>query len=175
MAERCFQQAIAFQASCAAVEACFQDLELMHRWLNPLLRCRPEGDWNLDRGSRNRFQIQIPLIYPSLECVVCDRAEGLIVWQFEGFFQGTDTWRWWQEGEHTQLDNCFRFRIAKPWVAWGFDRVAAGVTQRDMQAQLQRLKAIAETLPVASTVTDNLPSPSPEAAASPSTPADRPL
>lgn len=146
MAERCFQQAIAIQASCAAVEACFQDLNLMHRWLNPLLRCRPIGEWSLDRGSRNQFQIQIPLLSPCLDCVVCDRDEGLIVWQFEGFFQGTDTWRWWREADHTQLDNCFRFQIAKPWVAWGFDRVASGMTQRDMRAQLQRLKAIAEAL-----------------------------
>lgn len=146
MAERCFQQSIAIQADSAAVESCFSDLSRMHGWLNPLLRCHPVGDWSIELGSRTQFEIKVPLFLPHLDCFVCDRGPGLIVWQFEGYFHGTDTWRWQQIGETTQLDNAFCFTIPNPFIAWGFDWVAAKLTQKDMQTQLVRLKAIAESI-----------------------------
>ncbi|XPM58424.2 MAG: SRPBCC family protein [Leptolyngbya sp. IPPAS B-1204] len=39
-----FEQSIHIKASATAVEQCFTDLALMHRWLNPVLRCEPIGD-----------------------------------------------------------------------------------------------------------------------------------
>jgi len=40
------------------VERCITDLELMRRWLNPVLVCEPIGDWKTDIGGRSRFLIQ---------------------------------------------------------------------------------------------------------------------
>ena len=143
-----FEQSIEIAASVAAVERCLTDLHLMHRWLNPALRCEPVGEWSTDVGSRSRFIIQIPfvksIIKPTLECVTIARAPGLIVWGFEGFFQGSDRWECQPAPQGTRLVNRFEFTIPNPIVNWGFQTFAAPWTQSDMKTQLQRLKQVAE-------------------------------
>ena len=139
-----FEQAIEINASAAAVERCLTDLELMHRWLNPVLRCEPVGEWSTDVGSESRFAIQIPLLQPTLKSVVVEREPGLIVWGFEGFFQGRDRWECQPIPAGTNLLNRFEFEIANPLIRWGFNTFASSWTQQDMQAQLRRLKRVAE-------------------------------
>jgi hypothetical protein len=144
---RVFEQSIQIQASAIVVERCLTDLTLMHRWLNPALRCEPVGsEWSTDLGSQSRFVIQVPLIQPTLKSVVIEREPGLIVWGFNGFFQGRDRWECNPELEKTRLVNRFEFNIPNPVVRFGFDTFAATWTQKDMQAQLKRLKQVAEAV-----------------------------
>lgn len=154
-----FEQRIQIRANVQQVEACVTDLTLMHQWLNPLLRCDPVGDWTALVDSRCRFVIQLPglapSVAPSLNCVVVERSPQHIVWQFTGFFTGCDRWEWHPmpsgddmngtNGE-TTLVNQFSCEIPNPVVKLGFDLFAKALTARDMQAQLVRLKGIAEGL-----------------------------
>lgn len=140
-----FQQSIYIQAPVAVVEQTIIDPMLMHRWLNPLLRCQPVGEWCTALGGQFRFSLRIPILEPTLQATVIERQPGLIVWRFEGFFSGCDRWQCHPEGEGTRLLNCFEFSIPNPLVAFGFHTFAAGLTQQDMQRQLRRLKAVAET------------------------------
>lgn len=139
-----FEQGIEINASATVVERCFTDLELMHLWLNPALRCEPIGQWSTAIGGRSRFTIQIPLLKPSLRSVVVERSPGLVVWQFKGFFQGQDRWECRPLEEGTYLLNRFEFTVPNPIVQWGFQMFAARWTSADMQAQLRRLKQVAE-------------------------------
>lgn len=139
-----FEQSIQIQASATAVEQCLTDLELMHRWLNPALRCEPLGDWETDVGGESRFVIQVPLLEPTLRSKVVEREPGLIVWQFSGFFFGRDRWECRPNEQGTLLLNRFEFQIPNPLVRFGFQTFAAKWTQQDMQAQLRRLKRVAE-------------------------------
>lgn len=139
-----FEQSVKINASATVVERCIVDRALMHRWLNPALRCEPIGDWSSDIGSQSRFVIQVPVLQPSLKSVVVERSPGLIVWQFEGFFRGRDRWECNPEKQGTQLLNRFEFEIPNPIVRIGFNTFAAKWTQDDMQAQLRRLKRVAE-------------------------------
>ncbi|MDX2098737.1 MAG: SRPBCC family protein [Leptolyngbyaceae cyanobacterium bins.59] len=139
-----FEQSIQINATATVVERCITDRTLMHRWLNPALRCDPIGDWKTDLGSRSRFVIQIPLLEPALESVVVEREPGLVVWAFDGFFQGRDRWECQPEAQGTRLLNRFEFEIPNPLVRYGFNTFAATWTQEDMQAQLRRLKRVAE-------------------------------
>ncbi|MEY3296893.1 MAG: hypothetical protein RLZZ597_153 [Cyanobacteriota bacterium] len=141
---RVFQQSVTIQADLTAVDRCFTDLEHMHRWLNPALRCEPIDPWDTQLGRRCRFILRIPLWQPSLQCTVIVRQPGLIVWAFEGFFRGQDRWQYDHTPDGTLLLNRFEFEIPNPVVAWGFYTLAAPWTQHDMQAQLQRLKHLAE-------------------------------
>lgn len=144
---RVFEQAIQIQASAISVERCLTDLTLMHRWLNPALRCEPVGgEWSTELGSQSRFVIQMPLLQPTLKSVVIEREPGLIVWGFNGFFQGRDRWECNPELEKTRLVNRFEFNIPNPVIRFGFDTFAATWTQQDMQAQLRRLKHVAEAV-----------------------------
>lgn len=141
-----FQQSIQIKASATVVEQCITDLLLMHRWLNPLLKCEPIGEWNTTVGSRSRFIIQIPVLKPTLNTVVSEREPGLVVWQFEGFFQGRDRWECQPTTEGTELLNRFEFDIPNPIISWGFNNFAATFTKNDMKAQLRRLKRVAEEI-----------------------------
>ncbi|NJR52297.1 MAG: SRPBCC family protein [Leptolyngbyaceae cyanobacterium CSU_1_3] len=146
MPPQVFEQSIQISASAIAVERCITEQTLMHRWLNPALRCEPIGDWSTELGSRSRFVIQIPLLQPSLKSVVVEREPGLIVWEFQGFFKGRDRWECQPAVRGTLLVNRFEFEIPNPIVQFGFDRFAAKWTQDDMQAQLRRLKRVAEEI-----------------------------
>lgn len=141
-----FEQSVQIQASATNVERCITDLALMHRWLNPALRCEPIGDWSTALGGQSRFIIQVPLLQPTLYSTVVEREPGLIVWEFKGFFRGRDRWECNPELEGTRLVNRFEFEIPNPIVKLGFDKFAATWTRQDMQAQLRRLKRVAEEL-----------------------------
>ncbi|WP_448561613.1 SRPBCC family protein [Trichothermofontia sp.] len=141
-----FEQSIWIAADRATVEQCLTDLALMHRWLNPWLRCEPVGVWSTELGSESRFMIQIPLWKPTLSNRVVEREPGLIVWQFEGFFRGCDRWVCQPERRGTRLLNRFEFVIPNAIVAVGFQLLASRLTQADMRAQLQRLRQVAESL-----------------------------
>lgn len=141
-----FEQSIQINASATVVERCFTEQILMHRWLNPALRCEPIGEWSTEVGSRSRFVIQIPLLQPTLNSVVVEREPGLVVWEFQGFFQGSDRWECQPNEQGTLLLNRFVFDVPNPLVSWGFNTFAASWTQSDMKAQLRRLKAVAEEI-----------------------------
>lgn len=147
---RKFEQTIFIRASATTVDHCITDQQLMHRWLNPALRCEPIGPWGTAVGDRSRFVIQVPLWQPTLESTVVERQPGLIVWGFDGFFKGRDRWECQPEAGGTQLLNRFEFTIPNSIVQWGFDWFAAAWTQQDMAAQLRRLKQVAEDLAVQS-------------------------
>ena len=139
------EQSIQINATATVVERCISDLALMHRWLNPVLRCEPVGEaWSTDVGSKSRFIIQIPLLKPTLNSVVVERQPGLVVWEFQGFFQGRDRWECQPTEKGTLLLNRFEYDIPNPLVSWGFNTFAASWTKEDMQAQLRRLKRVAE-------------------------------
>ncbi len=139
-----FEQSIQINASATVVERCITDLSLMHRWLNPALRCEPVGEWSTDVGSCSRFVVQIPLLQPTLKNIVVEREPGLVVWEFQGFFQGRDRWECEPAQQGTRLLNRFEFEIPNPLISWGFNTFAASWTQSDMKAQLRRLKRVAE-------------------------------
>jgi hypothetical protein len=141
-----FEQSIEINATSTVVERCFTELELMHRWLNPTLRCEPIGEWNTDLGGRSLFIVKIPIWKPTLESIVVERKPGLVVWQFTGFFEGRDRWECRENSTGTILINRFKFEIPNPLVSWGFQTFAATWTQKDMQEQLRRLKKVAEEI-----------------------------
>jgi len=147
-----FEQSIQIQASATVVERCITERDLMHRWLNPMLRCEPvgttedEGIWDTSIGARGRFIIQIPLWQLTLETVVVSRSPGKVVWGFSGFFRGQDLWECQPAEVGTHLLNQFSFEIPNPLIRFGFNTFASRWTQGDMQAQLQRLKLVAESL-----------------------------
>lgn len=141
-----FEQSIDINATSAVVEQCITDRVLMHRWLNPALCCEPVGDWSTEVGSKSKFIIQIPVIKPTLISTVVEREPGLIVWGFEGYFRGCDRWECQPTDNGTHLVNRFEFEIPNPIITWGFKTFAEKFTKQDMEAQLRRLKHVAQSI-----------------------------
>jgi Polyketide cyclase / dehydrase and lipid transport len=145
---QCFEQSIAIRTHSTTVERCFTDLTLMNSWLNPILRCEalPNTAWSTKLGAKSQFAIQIPILKPVLISTIVERAPGLIVWEFSGFFRGRDRWEVQPQDIGSLLLNRFEFTIPNPIIAFGFNTFAATWTKADMTAQLQRLKQVAERL-----------------------------
>lgn len=141
-----FKQSIQIRSSATIVEQCITERDLMHQWLNPVLKCESVGDWNTAVGSRFRFIVQVPVLHPALDCIVVEREPGLIVWGFDGFFKGCDRWDCQPQASGTVLVNQFEFEIPNPLIRFGFNQFAAPWTKTDMEAQLRRLKQVAERL-----------------------------
>jgi hypothetical protein len=141
-----FKHGIKIDANCGEVEKCLIDRDLMHQWLNPLLKCEPIGEWGMELGAKSRFLIDLKLWQPSLTSTVIERSPNLVVWSFEGFFVGHDRWEWLEQDQQTLLTNAFTFTIPNPLVKFGFNLFAAPLTRRDMQQQLMRFKQVAEKL-----------------------------
>ncbi|HEY9827082.1 MAG TPA: SRPBCC family protein [Stenomitos sp.] len=143
---RVFEQSIDIQADLQRVDQTITERDLMHRWLNPALRCEAIGAWSTAIGAECLFVIQIPFWKPTLRSRVIERRLGLVVWEFDGFFQGCDRWECQPEADRIRLTNRFEFTIPSPIIATGFNIFAAHWTRRDMQSQLIRLKAVAESV-----------------------------
>lgn len=141
-----FEQSIQIPAPPERVDRCVTEPDLMRQWLNPMLKCESIGSWSVAEGSRFRFIVQIPWLKPTLDCVVTERRQGLVVWSFTGFFTGSDRWECRSEGKGTLLVNRFTFQIPNPLISLGFNLTAAALTRQDMQKQLQRLRKVATTL-----------------------------
>lgn len=145
-----YEQSIFIRTTATLVERCFTEQQLMNQWLNPALACEPVGEWKTAVGSEFDFKLKVPLLAPTLRSTVVERAPGLIVWGFDGFFRGCDRWECQPETQGnisgTTLLNRFEFEIPNPLISLGFQRFAAGWTKKDMEAQLQRLKQVAERL-----------------------------
>lgn len=136
---------IQINAKLETVDHTITDRQRMYQWLNPALRCDPVGEWSTAVGAKSRFIIQVPLFNPVLESTVIERRLGLVVWAFDGFFKGTDRWECIPAQDHICLLNRFEFQISNPIIAFGFNTFAARWTKKDMQAQLVRLKQVAES------------------------------
>ena len=145
-----YQQSVLIQANATTVERCFTEQVLMHRWLNPAVVCEPVGEWRTTVGSEFDFKLKVPVFAPTLHSTVVERSPGLVVWAFDGFFRGRDRWECQPEENgklpRTTLLNRFEFTIPNPLVSFGFRQFAATLTKQDMEAQLQRLKQVAERL-----------------------------
>lgn len=138
-----YEQSVFIRRSVAVVDRTITEAASMARWLNPLLVCEPVGEWSTGVGSRFCFRLKVPF-EPTLECRVRTRRDpGLVEWEFDGFFTGTDRWECFPQDGGTLLVNRFAFD-ANPLVRLGFRLVAEGFTRRDMQAQLERLRTVAE-------------------------------
>ncbi|MEM6449459.1 MAG: SRPBCC family protein [Cyanobacteria bacterium P01_D01_bin.105] len=143
-----YEQSVFIRTHATTVERCFTEQALMHKWLNPALECLPVGDWSTAVGSTFNFRLKVPLLAPTLPSKVIERAPGLVVWGFDGFFVGCDRWEAQPNTQNgvsgTTLLNRFEFTIPNPLVNFGFKQFAASWTKKDMESQLQRLKQVAE-------------------------------
>ncbi|MEM9150714.1 MAG: SRPBCC family protein [Cyanobacteria bacterium P01_F01_bin.3] len=141
-----FEQSVWIDAPVSIVDQVITDQHYMHQWLNPVLRCNPIDEWSTEVGARSIFIVQVPILNLTLNSQVSERAEGLVVWSFDGFFQGRDRWACSAEGKGTRLNNQFTFVATSRLMKIGFQLFAAALTKRDMEQQLVRLKRVAENL-----------------------------
>jgi hypothetical protein len=146
MSKEPWERSIQINASALIVDRCLTELDLIQRWRNSLVLTLPIGDWSVAEGSRSRLFLQFSLLPITLRNVVVRREPGLIVWKFTGWLQGYDRWECQPTDRGTRLVNCWEGQMGNRWLDWWWKYFGERAWADDREAQLMRIKYVAEEL-----------------------------
>jgi Polyketide cyclase / dehydrase and lipid transport len=140
------KKSIQINASATVVDRCLTELLLLRRWRNGLVTCEPLGAWSPEVGSRSHLRLENSLWPLSLRNIVVRREPGLIVWEFRGWLRGLDRWECQPWAGGTRLLNCWEWQATNGWIDWWWKSFGAKSIEEDIDAQLMRIKYVAEEL-----------------------------
>jgi hypothetical protein len=131
------------------IDRVMTDEALMRRWMSPAVRFRPSdgGGWGFEEGRR--WQLELSGVGPLLRAdyVVHARREGLILWAFDGFWEGFDAWHWWRDPREPQrktiVQNRIEYEIRNPLAQALWTPVGLAM-EWDARVQMRRLQEICE-------------------------------
>jgi hypothetical protein len=141
-----WEKSIQIKASATVVDRCLTELALIQRWRSGLVTCAARGEWSTSLGSPSRLRLENSLWPLTLGQIVVQREPGLIVWEFSGGLRGTDGWECQPATNGTRLVNCWEWRAANGWINWWWRSFGAQAIADDIDAQLMRIKYVAEEL-----------------------------
>ncbi|OAN40525.1 hypothetical protein A6A03_04220 [Chloroflexus islandicus] len=129
------------------VERVMTEQALMERWMSPAVQFTPLDGWRFDTGAP--WRLRLTGVGPLLEAgyVVAERRPGLVLWAFDGFWEGFDAWHWlpWQgRADQTLIQNRVEYRLKVPGLDLIWPLTIAPLMQLDAKAQMQRLKDVCE-------------------------------
>lgn len=121
--------------------------DLMLRWMSPAVRFEPLNGWRFEMGDRWRLTLTGlgDLLYA--DYVVYERRPGLVLWAFDGFWEGFDAWHWLPspvEPAHTIIQNRIEYELRVPGLDLIWPLTVGPLMDWDADVQMQRLKRVCE-------------------------------
>jgi hypothetical protein len=133
-------------ADMARVGRAMTERGLMERWMSPAVSFLPLEGWRFDRGAR--WRLRMAGLGPLIEAdyIVFERREGLIVWAFDGAWEGFDAWHWRPHGagDETLIQNRIEYRLKLPGLGLIWPATIGPLMSWDADMQMQRLKQVCE-------------------------------
>ncbi len=141
------EEFVVVNATMDRVETVMTDETLMKRWMSPAVQFTPLDGWNFATGAR--WRLRLTGVGPLLEAgyLVIERRPGLILWAFDGFWEGFDAWQWlpWQGNpDQTLIHNRVEYRLRVPGLDLIWPLTIAPLMKLDAQAQMVRLRQVCE-------------------------------
>ncbi len=141
------EEFVVVNAAMDRVETVMTDETLMKRWMSPAVQFIPLDGWNFATGAR--WRLRLTGVGPLLEAgyLVVERRPGLILWAFDGFWEGFDAWQWlpWQGNpDQTLIHNRIEYRLRAPGLDLIWPLTIAPLMKLDAQAQMVRLRQVCE-------------------------------
>ncbi|NJN15338.1 MAG: SRPBCC family protein [Oscillochloris sp.] len=129
------------------VERVMTDHELMQRWMSPAVRFEPLEGWHFEPGAPWRLHLTGLGRLLEARYVVHERRPGLVLWAFDGFWEGFDAWHWLPHGEGSQtlIQNRIEYRLRVPGLSAIWPATVGPLMGWDARVQMQRLKAVCES------------------------------
>lgn len=127
------------------VEAVMTEQALMERWMSSAVRFTPLEGWGFAQGAR--WHLTLTGLGRLLEAhyVVHERSPGLILWAFDGFWNGFDAWHWRPAGAGTTLiQNRIEYTLRQPILDVVWPATVGPLMGWDARTQMQRLKQVCE-------------------------------
>ncbi len=143
------EEFVVVNAAMDRVETVMTDETLMKRWMSPAVQFTPLDGWNFATGAR--WRLRLTGVGPLLEAgyLVVERRPGLILWAFDGFWEGFDAWQWlpWQGNpDQTLIHNRIEYRLRVPGLDLIWPLTIAPLMKLDAQAQMVRLRQVCEAV-----------------------------
>jgi len=143
------EEFVVVNAAMDHVETVMTDETLMKRWMSPAVQFTPLDGWNFATGAR--WRLRLTGVGPLLEAgyLVVKRRPGLILWAFDGFWEGFDAWQWlpWQGNpDQTLIHNRIEYRLRVPGLDLIWPITIAPLMKLDAQAQMVRLRQVCEEI-----------------------------
>ncbi|MCG8353128.1 MAG: SRPBCC family protein [Chloroflexales bacterium] len=130
------------------VEAVMTERNLMELWMSPAVRFEPLDDWRFATGDRWRMTLTGVGDLLHADYVVHDRQPGLVLWAFNGFWEGFDAWRWLPDSDapaaQTIIQNRIEYEIRIPGLDLLWPVTVGPLMGWDARVQMQRLKRVCE-------------------------------
>ncbi len=129
-----------------AVDRIMTEKPLMDRWASPSVQFKPRNGWSFEKGAQWRLTLTGlgPLL--SADYVVYDRQPGLILWYYNGFWEGCDAWHWWQvptaPQHQTIIQNRLEYELRIPGLELIWSSVMVPLMQFDARIQMMRLQRV---------------------------------
>ncbi|PDV96420.1 SRPBCC family protein [Candidatus Chloroploca asiatica] len=141
------EEFVVVRAPMGRVEAVMTERDPMLRWMSGAVRFEPvDGVWTFDQGTR--WQLTLSGLGRLLQAsyVVHERRPGLILWAFDGFWEGFDAWHWMpqQDPEHTLIQNRIEYQLRVPVIDVVWPATVGPLMGWDARVQMQRLKQVCE-------------------------------
>ena len=127
------------------VTAVMTEEALMRRWMSPAVQFAPLAEWSFAEGARWRMQISGTGRLLQADYVVYERRPNLILWSFDGFWQGFDAWHWFpRTANQTIIQNRLEYALNIPGLAQLWPLTIGPLMGWDAEVQMQRLKTVCE-------------------------------
>lgn len=129
-----------------AVDRIITDRDLMKRWASPTVQFTPRNGWTFEQGAE--WTLTLTGLGPLLKAnyVVYDRKPGLILWYYNGFWEGFDAWHWWRAPNNPQhqtiIQNRLEFELRVPGLDIIWLPIMTPLMRLDMRIQMQRLHGV---------------------------------
>ncbi len=130
------------------VERVMTEPALMERWISPAVQFMPLDGWRFDAGAPWRLRLTGAGPLFKAGYVVAERRPGLVLWAFDGFWEGFDAWQWlpWQDRtDQTLIHNRIEYRLKIPGLDSIWPLTIAPFMKLDAQTQMKRLQQVCES------------------------------
>lgn len=120
----------------------------MRRWMSGAVQFTPLDGWRFDAGAR--WKLTLSGLGRLLEAyyIVHERRPGLVLWAFDGFWEGFDAWHWLPADQgRTLIQNRVEYALRLPALDLVWPATVGPLMGWDARAQMQRLKQVCEETP----------------------------
>jgi hypothetical protein len=142
------EEFVVVSAPMERVEAVMTERALMRRWMSSAVQFTPLEAWSFAQGAR--WHLTLTGLGRLLEAhyVVHERRPGLILWAFDGFWDGFDAWHWQPVGQgQTLIQNRVEYTLRLPILDVVWPATVGPLMGWDAKIQMQRLKQVCEEAP----------------------------
>lgn len=128
------------------VERHLTEPALMAQWRSPLVQLQPlEGDL-MKLGSIHKMRL-VSLALAGADYTVVARDREQIKMTISGMWEGTEIWRWFQDGERVVVQNRVEYEVSNEGLRVFTIGIGRFVANFDMRIQLFRLRELIEGPP----------------------------